>query len=300
MDFIQPLSKQLYNYWIGFIKLLPQLGLALIVIILTAILASYAGRLVKYLLNTARMRPALTDLIQTLAGVAVWVLGLLFVATILFPSVTPAQAFGALGIGGIAIGLAFRDIFENFMAGVMIMVRKPMRIGDTIEVNDILGRVEQITIRDTYIRKLSNELILVPNSMLFKNAVDIKTDRDLRRYDIVVGVAYGENADEARDVIQQAVESVEGIKKDKGVEVYAREFASSSIDYTVRWWAGSTQLEMHQFRSKVVLAIKAALNKADIEIPFPYRTLTFSEPLQLHSPAKANGSSKPDGHKSKR
>ncbi len=285
MEPIAALNAQLQGYWIGFLTLLPQLGVAIIVLVLTWALASFAGRIARAALNTARLRRALVDLVQTLLAALIWIFGLLLAATIVFPSITPSQLLGALGVGGIAVGLAFRDIFENFMAGIMIMARKPMRIGDTIEVNDIIGRVEEITMRDTYVRKLSNELVLLPNSVLFKNPVDVLTDSDTRRYEIIVGVAYGADAAIARDVIQQSVEQVEGLDRDQEVEVYAREFGSSSIDFTVRWWAKSTMQQMHETRSHVVLSIKAALDDADIEIPFPYRTLTFAEPLRIETSA---------------
>lgn len=229
------------------------------------------------------MRLALKDLLRTLLGVAVWIVGLLLAAVVVFPSITPAQLVGALGVGSIAVGLAFRDIFENFMSGIMIMARKPMRIGDVIEVNDIEGQVEEITIRDTHIRRLDDELVLLPNSMIFKNAVSIKTDRPERRHEIVVGVAYGEDAERARSVILEAVQGLEIISATRGVDVFAREFNSSSIDFTVRWWAGSRPRDMHETRSAVVLTIKAALDREKIEIPFPYRTLTFKHPLEVTS-----------------
>lgn len=281
MEFFDPLVEQLNELWIGFVQSLPLLGLGLIVLIVTWIVAKLARRAVRAAVSRAKMRRALIDLFQTLVGILVWILGIFIAAAIVFPSVTPAQLIGALGIGGIAIGLAFKDIFENFMAGIMIMIRKPMSIGDVIEVDGVQGRVEEITIRDTYLRQLSGELVLLPNSLLFTHPVDIKTDKPQRRYDIVVGVAYDEDAADAREVIQKAVEGLDDIDTERGVEVYAREFGASSIDYTVRWWAGSQPKDMHKTRSSVVIAIKKALDDAGIEIPFPYRTLTFKEPLPI-------------------
>jgi len=256
------------------------------VLVITWVAAQLLRKAVGGAGRKSHMRRALVDLFETLTGIVVWIVGILIAATILFPSVTPAQLIGALGIGGIAIGLAFKDIFENFMAGIMIMIRKPMRIGDVIEVEDVEGKVEEITIRDTYVREMSGELILLPNAYLFTNPVEIKTDRPQRRYDLVVGVAYDEDAAEAREVIEKAVKAVTSIDTDKGVDVFAREFGSSSIDFTVRWWAGSKPRDMHETRSDIVIAIKAALDEAGIEIPFPYRTLTFKEPLPL---ARAGG-----------
>ncbi|WP_206340908.1 mechanosensitive ion channel family protein [Marinicauda algicola] len=281
LRFFQPLFDQLQAMWVGFVQTLPQLVLSLIVLVLTWVLAAAFSGAVKKMALRAHMRRTLADLFQTLTGIVIWILGILIASMILFPSVTPAQAIGALGIGGIAVGLAFRDTFENFLAGIMILAREPMEKGDVIEVEDVRGEVEEVTIRDTYIRKRSNELVIVPNSMLFKNPVEIDTDRDIRRYDIVVGVAYGEDATAALEVIRSAAEGVEGIVQEKGVDVFAREFGASSIDYTVRWWADSDPRRLHETRSAMVLAIKAALDEAGIEIPFPYRTLTFDEPLTV-------------------
>ena len=123
--------------------------------------------------------------------------------------------------------------------------------------------------------------MLVPNAILFKNSTYVVTDRDERRTTIMCGVAYGEDVDEARDVIKQAVEDVEDVLSDKPVEIFAQSFGDSSIDFEVTWWTGSKPLDVRQSRDKVVAAVKRALDDAGIEIPFPYRTLTFSEPLPL-------------------
>ena len=124
--------------------------------------------------------------------------------------------------------------------------------------------------------------------MLFKNPVFISTDQPLRRYEIVAGVAYDVDLDAAQKVIQEAVESLDVIEKDRPVQVFAREFNSSSIDFTVRWWAGSQPLDMHQTRDEVIRAVKKALDSAGMEIPFPYRTMTFKQPLQV----QMNGAAK--------
>ena len=134
---------------------------------------------------------------------AIWLFGVMLAATIVFPDLTPGSLFAGLGIGAVAIGFAFQDIFENFLAGVLIMLREKMRIGDTIECEAIIGKVEHITLRETHIRALSGELTVVPNSILFKNPVEILTDQDRRRFDVVVGVAYDSKLDQAAEVIRK-------------------------------------------------------------------------------------------------
>lgn len=262
------------------IALLPNLIAAILMLILTWLIAMGLAALVTRVLRKSRRRPSLIEALRKIVKIFVWLIGILVAATLLFPSLTPSGLLAGLGLGSLAIGLAFKDIFENFLAGLLILLRKPMKIGDDIECEDVEGTVEHISMRDTFVRKRSGELVLVPNSYLFKNPLKILTDKDLRRISIVVGVAYGEDVDQSRDVILKAVEGLETVA-DKPVQVFAYEFNSSSIDFMVRWWTESTPIGEHRSRDKVVASIKRALDKAGIEIPFPYRTLTFKEPLSL-------------------
>ena len=187
------------------------------------------------------------------------------------------------------MGLAFKDVFENFLAGFLILLRKPMRIGDDIECEGVSARVEDISIRDTFLRKRSGELVIVPNSFLFKNPVKILTDEKLRRISLVIGVAYGENAKEAKSVISDVIENLETRDKSKGFELVADCFNASSVDFVARWWTDSTPPAERLSKSEAVLAIKDALDEAGIEIPFPYRTLTFAEPLRIETDQPAQG-----------
>ncbi|MGB7419985.1 MAG: mechanosensitive ion channel domain-containing protein, partial [Erythrobacter sp.] len=166
-------------------------------------------------------------------------------------------------------------------AGVLIMVREKMRIGDVIECEGIMGKVEHITLRETHVRALSGELTIVPNSLLFKNPVEILTDNSQRRFEVVVGVSYDTDLDVAAEVIRRSVTVVEEIEADKGLDIFAQEFNSSSVDFLVRWWAKSTPRGGWESRDKVVRAIKRGLDEAGIEIPFPYITHTFAEKVPM-------------------
>jgi small-conductance mechanosensitive channel len=190
---------------------------------------------------------------------------------------TPSKALTVLGLGSVAIGFAFKDIFENFFAGILILWRYPFDRGDFISCVDVSGKVEEITIRNTLIRRLDGELAVVPNATVFKNNVDVLTSQPQRRVRLICGIAYGEDVDTARDVIQTAVRKCKTIEGIRTVEVFAEEFADSSVNFEVAWWTGSKPLDMRRSRDEVVTAIKAALDSAGIEIPFPYRTLTFKD-----------------------
>jgi small conductance mechanosensitive channel len=281
MNVVNILFRRINEMAAEFIRLLPQLSIALVVLLVTFVIAKFARRIAERLLEKTELRGTLVNLFETLIGVLIWVFGLLITMSIVFPGVTPANILAVLGLGSVAIGFAFKDIFENFLAGVLIMLRKQMRIGDVIECQDVEGRVEMISLRDTHLRHLSGELVVVPNAYLFKNPVTVVTQKPIRRHTVDVGVAYDVDLDAAQRVIAEAVNSCSTVDSSQKVEVYAKEFGDSAINFLVRWWAGSKPVEAHASRDEVVRAIKRALDGAGMEIPFPYRTLTFKEPLSL-------------------
>ncbi len=281
MNYVQTLHNQIERMVRGFVQALPTLAIAIVILLITWVIAKYAIRIADRITGRTKLREDLKQLLDTLVRLAIWIVGIIIALTVAIPSFTPASAFAGLGIGAVAIGFAFQDIFQNFLAGVLIMLREKMRINDLIECEGIMGRVERITLRETHVRQLSNELTIVPNSLLFKNPVKILTDEVVRRDEITVGVGYDVDLEHAQAVIRDTVQGLETVNQDKPVVVVARTFGASSIDFLVQWWAPTTPRDMRLTRSEVVIAVKKALDAAGIEIPYPYVTNTFKEPLRI-------------------
>ncbi len=273
--------------WTGFIAILPNLAIALLVLFLTWIVAKFAVRIADKLTGKSNMREDLRQLVETLVRLFIWLVGIMLALIVAIPGFTPTGMIAGLGIGALAIGFAFQDIFENFLAGILIMLREKMRIGDLIEVEGVLGKVEKITLRETYIRQLSNELTIMPNSMLFKNAVKILTDDTVRRNEVVVGVSYDTDLEVAQKAIEEAMKTVDAVVQDRPVIVYAQEFGGSSIDFLVQWYAQSAARDLRQTKSEAIKAIKKGLDAAGIDIPFPIQTNYFPEPLRIEQVAAA-------------
>ena len=287
-DLTRPLAAQLAGWIEGAIAALPRVGIALAVILMTALVVWTLKAIIARLGRRAGLRRNLIDVLRLLLGTTLWLVGGLIALTIVFPTVTPGRALTTLGLGSVAIGFAFKDTLENFLAGILILLREPFQIGDHIECEGAEGQVEAITIRDSHIRKTDGQLVVVPNAQLFHHPVTVRTDKAHRRTAIIVGVAYGENVDAARDVIAKAVRKVDMVRDDvRDVQVFAKEFGASSIDFEVTWWTGSAPLDIRASRDQVVAAVKGALDDAGIEIPFPYRTLTVNGPLPVRAIADA-------------
>ncbi len=286
MDPINILIDRLREIGSGVIEMLPQIVVAIVLLCVTWVVARVITYAYRRATSRTNLRPSLKDVFEKLIRIAIWIVGLLIAATVVFPTLTPAKLLAGLGVGSIAIGLAFKDIFENFLAGILILLREPMRIEDFVECEGVEGVVERISIRDTYIRKTDGQLVLVPNGLLYKNPVFIVTDQAQRRISLVCGVAYKEDVDKAREIIHECLKECETVNTDKTTEVRAVEFGASSIDFEILWWTGSKPAEARASKDEVVARIKGALDEAGIEIPFPYRTLTFDQPLEIDRPKR--------------
>ncbi|RYH04596.1 mechanosensitive ion channel family protein [Salipiger sp. IMCC34102] len=272
----------LETYATGFIRALPRIGLALLLILMIWAIVLLVRAGIRKVGRRVHLRQNLIDVFVLVAVTAIWLIGTLIALAVVFPSITPGKALTTLGLGSVAIGFAFKDTFENFLAGILILLREPFSIGDYIEVDGHEGQIEDITIRDSRVRMTDGQLIVMPNHTLFSNPVTVRTNRGLRRTTVICGVAYDEDVDEARDVITEAVKAVESVRDDvKDVQIFAQAFGASSIDFEVTWWTGSKPVDIRRSRDQVVGAVKRALDDAGIEIPFTYQTLTFKEPLQI-------------------
>ena len=283
---IEDLKAEVESMASAFFKSLPNLTIALVILVVTLLAGRIIRAVVSAAMQRAHVREALVTLARNLISIAAWVLGIAIAMTVIFPSVSPSDIIAGLGLTSVAIGFAFKDVFENFLAGVIILGREKLRIGDVIECEDVYGRVENILIRETHVREIDGELVIVPNSYLFKNPVNIETDRGLKRQELVVGVDYDTDMRQAKAVLQDALESCETVKQSETKDVQCVSFGGSSIDFKLLWWSGSRPAEQRETYDEVAFAVKDALDEAGITIPFPQSTLSFREeamPIPLKS-----------------
>jgi small-conductance mechanosensitive channel len=180
-----------------------------------------------------------------------------------------------LGIGSLAIALAAQAALSDTISGFMIMLDRPFRIGDRIEIMELgtWGDVEDIGLRSTRIRTRDNRMVVVPNSVISKSlVVNYAYPNSEYRIQIHIGVAYGTDLEYARKTLVDAVSEVEGVDTNHPVEALFLEFGDSALIFRVRWWLDSYEDTRRMF-DKVNTAMYNALNEAGIEIPFPQQDL---------------------------
>jgi small conductance mechanosensitive channel len=272
---INTISNSLQELLGSAIKAFPAIITALVIIMLTRHASEFTRNLADRVGKRTLRSKSLQFLLCKTAHIATWVVGSVLASVVAFPGLSLGDIIATLGLSSVAIGIVFQDIFKNFLAGILILLQQPFRIEDQIVVGDYEGTVEQIDIRTTQIRTYEGERILVPNSTVFTSAVRVRTAFNQRRTDLAVGVDYNTSLPEVRRILQQAIEGVEEVLNDKPPEIDLVGFGESSVDLIVRYWTNSRQPHVRQVQTKAIMAIKQALDAAQIDIPYPIRTIHF-------------------------
>jgi len=190
---------------------LPELATALVVFLLFWFASGIARRATKGLSERVTDDLNLQRLFGGAARILVLVIGAFIAAGLVFPGLEAGDLVAVLGLSSVAIGFAFKDIFENFLAGILILIQRPFHINDQIIVDGFEGSVEDIKLRSTTIETFDGERVIMPNSTLYGSPVRVRTAFETRRTTFATGIGYGEDIDEARETIRKAVESCEHI-----------------------------------------------------------------------------------------
>lgn len=274
-ELIQTINQSLLNLVRSAIELLPALFFAMTVLILTRFAVKFARRIVRASCGRFIRNVSLQMLFEQVTSVTVWVIGVLIACTLVFPSLRLGDIVGLLGLGSVAIGFAFQDIFKNFLAGILLLLNQPFRVNDQIIVSDYEGTVESINIRSTQIRTYQDQRVVIPNAIVFTSAVQVLTHFSARRTDLTIGLDYNTPLPKARQVLLQALKNVEGILSNPSPEVDLMGFADSSIEFVARYWTLPQMVQVRRIRSEVVMALKQACDEADFNIPYPIRSVYF-------------------------
>ena len=265
--------------WIGFVERIPYFVASIIVILIFWFLSIIFKKIVHKLLGSRSRHQNLVKVFQRVGGALIFFIGFMIAMVIAVPGFTPAKLIGALGIGSVAIGFAFKDIFQNLLSGILLLISEPFRIGDQIVSGDYEGTVEDIKIRATTIKTYDGRQVVIPNSDLYTSALTVNTAYKQRRLQVAVGIGYEDDIEAAKAEIIKALDKIESVSKKATPSVIATGFGGSSIDLMVRWFIeDGTQANKVASIHQVIVGIKNSLDAAGVNIPFPIRTIDLSDP----------------------
>jgi len=201
------------------------------------------------------------------------------------------------GIIGLALSFAFQDIAANLMAGIIISLKRPFKVGDVIEVQGFEGMLTGIGLRTSRMMNFQGQEVIVPNKELTQNFIINYSSEGRRRVDVKVGVAYGTNLEEAGRLAVTAVQELDFALKEEKVVVLWQEFGDSSINCLVSFWVKYTRNFDYTYAlSEGILAIKKVFDRHRIQIPFPIRTVYLADETlrSLNRPARGLLEGEPD------
>lgn len=263
--------------WIDtFIQMLPNLAVALIVLIVFYVIGKLIRNAIGGLLEKVTNNKTIINLLETIVGVLIIGVGVFIALSILQLDGAVTSLLAGAGIIGLALGFAFQDIASNFISGIILSIRHPFGIGDIIETNDFYGTVQKLNLRNTILRTPQGQIVYIPNKSVFENPLQNYTKTRERRIDLSCGVSYGDDLEKAKKVAIQAVQSLSNYNDKKDVEFYYEEFGGSSINFKIRFWVHfEKNPHFWSARSDAIIAITKQFDEHDIMIPFPIRTLDF-------------------------
>jgi len=185
-----------------------------------------------------------------------------------------------IGAAGLAIGLAFQGTLSNFAAGVMLLVFRPFKVGDLVEVSGFLGTIREIGLFTTSMDTFGdNRRVIIPNTVVTSGVIDNYNHNPKRRVDIPVGVDYSADIDATRAVLEKAALAVNGRDAELGHQIIVTSFGASSVDWQVRVWCNTD--DYWTVYEDIIKQTKNALDDAGIGIPFPQLDLHFQNALKM-------------------
>lgn len=208
----------------------------------------------------------------------------------------------AAGIGGVALAFAVKTIFENFLAGILLLLRRPFAPGDQVVSGDHEGVVEDVNLRAVVLRTYDGQRVFIPNGQVLGEPIVNRTAFDVRRSEIVVGIDYDADPARAARLLTEALRATDGILDEPAPEVYVAELGASSVNLCARFWHPSPMADAWEARHRAAIALKAACDDNDIPIPFPQMTLRPADdgaPL-LVAPVRRDGQDRDDDSSGRR
>ncbi|RJP74397.1 MAG: mechanosensitive ion channel family protein [Candidatus Zixiibacteriota bacterium] len=266
--------------WEGTVLVLPNLGLALVIFVLFFLIGKGIRNLVRRVVSIRNRHRNLALVMSRLAQWIIIFLGFIVAAGIIFPSVNAQTIIGLLGISSVAIGFAFRDILQNFLAGILLLLTEPFQIEDQIIFGDFEGTVEDIQTRATYIKTYDGRRIIIPNAKLFTESVIVNTAFPHRRLEYDLGIGFGDDIEKARRLILETIHGMEeeGVLRDPAPDVLVVALAESNVNLRVRWWIKPPRrIDALITQDKVLEAIKQKLVENGIDLPFPTTQVLFHD-----------------------
>ena len=251
-----------------------RVALVLVILFLALTIAGWASAAVRASLGRMRFDPTLTKFFAKLARWGVLLLAAL--SCLGYFGVETTSFAAVLGAVGFAVGLALQGTLSNFAAGAMLLLFRPFKVGDVVNVAGLLGKVDEIELFTTTLDTFDNRRLILPNSSVFGSTIENVTHHPVRRVDVEVGAEYSADIDATRSALERAIGLTDGVLRDPEPAVVLLGLGASSVDWRVQAWAPTG--DFLAVKQALIRSVKRSLDAAGIGIPFPQMDIHIQAP----------------------
>lgn len=277
----RPASSGLLVLWRDFIRSLPLLGFGVLILALSLGAALLTTRGARVLLHQRVRAKLLRNVIAGAIGVLVFLFGIYIVLRVSGLTQLALTVVGGTGLIGLAVGIAFRDITENFLASIFLSMQRPFETGDLIEVSGVTGYVQQLNVRTTILMTFEGNLVQIPNASVYKSNLRNFTANANRREDFAVGIGYDDSIDEAQEIAREVLAGHPAVLKDPEPSVLAESLGKSTVNLRIYFWINGHEYSWLKVRSSVIRLVKRAYQKHGISMPDEAREVIFPQGIPV-------------------
>lgn len=275
MPYIQNISEKLLSSleenWIIFIKQIPGILIAILIVALGILISKKIGNLSRKVISKRSDDPIMVNFLTKGIKLLLYSIFIMYALEVAGLQSIATGILTAAGASAVIIGFAFRDIGENFISGIILSFNRPFNVNETVSIGEIFGKVKTIEFRYTKLRTFDGRDVYIPNSDVIKKPVFNYTEDGFYRFDFLVGIAYENNIGEAEKLIKQVVKNTKGTFEDDTHRnfIVADELAVSTVNLKVHFWINTFEYgkEALVIKGKVITNVKEALLQEGFSLP---------------------------------
>lgn len=291
--------KRLEVYYHGFLKAIPRFGLAILILVIGIIIVNWLTSLFQKRVKRKSYDPLMSAFLAKAVKVLLIIFLFLFTLQIAGLTGIAGAIFATAGASAVILGFAFKDIASNFLAGIILAFNRPFHINDTVEIENVFGKVKTMEFRYTKIATFDGRNVYIPNTDVLTKPVSNYTEDGFYRSDFIVGIAYENDIEKAKEIIISCFDDDEEIVKDElHVNfVIEDELAASTVNLKVFFWVTTEDFRRGtlQTRGRLMKKVKTKLEENGFNLPANITELKFydaSKPISVTTAPEKNGDKK--------
>lgn len=273
----QPAFQELRNLWVGLVRSLPIIGFSLLVLLVTWLVTKLAVRGARWAFRHRLPSPLLNAVAGYAVGVLTFLIGLYIVLQVAGLTNVAMTVVGGTGLLGLVLGIAFRDITENFLASIFLSLQNPFRSGDLVEIAGVEGFVQALTTRATILMTLDGNHVQIPNATVYKSNISNFTSNPKRREDFLIGIGYEDSIADTQEVALKVLQEHPAVLKEPESLILVESLGSATVNIHIYFWIDGSQHSWMKVKSSVIRLTKRAFQSAGISMPDEAREMIFPQ-----------------------